>query len=90
MKSLTLGLAYVPTCALSAAPRIDRLEPMNWWVGMKNPAVQRLVYGDQIADLHPRIDYPGVEMRQVIRVANPRFGIAGRAGVPTVAPYARN
>jgi hypothetical protein len=25
-----------------------RAEPTNWWVGMKNPNVQVLIYGDSI------------------------------------------
>ncbi|HLK96546.1 MAG TPA: cyclomaltodextrinase N-terminal domain-containing protein, partial [Hymenobacter sp.] len=25
--------------------QIQRINPTNWWVGMKNPAVQLLVYG---------------------------------------------
>ena len=53
--------------------KINRIEPPNWWVGMKNPALQLLVHGDKISDLHPGIAYPGVRIEQVILVENPNY-----------------
>ena len=30
---------------------VDRIEPTNWFVGLKNPQVQLMVYGKNIADV---------------------------------------
>ncbi|VTQ06463.1 cyclomaltodextrinase N-terminal domain-containing protein [Sphingobacterium daejeonense] len=31
----------------SSYAQVDRIEPLNWWVGMNNPNVQLLVYGNK-------------------------------------------
>ena len=53
--------------------KITRMEPPNWWVGMKNTEVQLLVYGNKVSDFHPFIDYPNVRIEQVIKVQNPNY-----------------
>ena len=35
---------------------IERVEPPNWWVGMKTRDLQLLVYGDSISYLQPKIE----------------------------------
>ena len=52
MKKLLLMIAAVLTGMLTvqAAVKIDRIEPTNWYVGMKNPSVQLMVYGEGIRD----------------------------------------
>ena len=35
---------------------IERVEPPNWWVGMKTNDLQILVYGKTISDLQPIIN----------------------------------
>ena len=39
---------------------IDRIEPTDWYVGLKNPSVQLMVYGSGIRDVaEVTTDYPG-------------------------------
>lgn len=52
---------------------IQHLEPANWWVGMKYNQVQLLVHGEAIAELEPRLNYKGVKIVDVTRVANPNY-----------------
>ena len=40
-----------------AAVKVDRIEPTNWYVGMKDPSVQLMVYGEGIRDAEVAIDY---------------------------------
>ncbi len=55
-------------------PDIQRINPTNWWVGMKNPNVQILFYGKDIAankiTLQP---YSGVKIKKVNKVENPNY-----------------
>jgi glycosidase len=53
--------------------RIDHLEPPSWWTGMQHKQVQLMVHGTGIADLDPRIEYPGVRIDSVTRVANRNY-----------------
>ena len=52
---------------------IQRVNPTNWWVGMKNPAVQLLIYGPKAGTLTYTIDYPGVKLVKTNKVENPNY-----------------
>jgi glycosidase len=54
-------------------PALERVEPMNWWVGMKNPKLQLIVHGNHIADRVVKLSYPGVKLVQVHKVENPNY-----------------
>ncbi len=56
-----------------AAAQVQRIEPVHWWVGMQNPDVQLLVYGDQIGSREAVIDHPGVQLIETHRVENPNY-----------------
>jgi len=44
---------------------IKRLEPSSWWIGMKNPEIMLLVYGDSISSADVSINIPGVKIKEV-------------------------
>jgi neopullulanase len=64
-------LVSVPLFARSY--QIERLEPMNWWVGMQHPQLQIMLYGKDIAALTPQVLYPGAQLSAVQRTANPNY-----------------
>ena len=75
MKKLLLIIAAVLTGMLTvqAAVKIDRIEPTNWYVGMKNPSVQLMVYGEGIRDAEVTIDYAGVTIDSLVRLDSPNY-----------------
>lgn len=82
---LTLLLLVIPALA-SAACEIRHLEPMHWWVGMKDPQLQLMIHGPQIADLAPSADYPGVAVTGIERTDNPNYLFVTLRIGPTAAP----
>ena len=46
--------------------RINKIDPPMWWCGMKNPKLQLMVYGNNIAMYTPGIDYEGVTIDRVV------------------------
>ena len=60
---------------MSAAKiKIDRIEPTDWFVGMKNPTVQLMVYGQGIRDVKDvTTDYPGVRIDSLVRLDSPNY-----------------
>ena len=53
---------------------IDRIEPTDWFVGMKNPSVQLMVYGKGIRDAEAvTTDYPGVTIDSLVRLDSPNY-----------------
>ncbi|WP_454881269.1 glycoside hydrolase family 13 protein [Sphingobacterium detergens] len=72
---LTTGI--VALTALGWSPlkgqSIQRVEPMNWWVGMENPTLQLVVYGPQIGKSEVQVDNKGIELLRVNRTENPNY-----------------
>lgn len=52
---------------------VKRVEPSNWWVGMKNPNLQLLVYGENISLTEVRLNIPGVRLQSVTKVESPNY-----------------
>lgn len=72
--SLLIGTAFLACGAARAqAPAIDHVEPPFWWAGMHDQRLQLMIHGPAIADLEPALDYPGVRIAQVTRVANRNY-----------------
>lgn len=59
--------------ASSQGVNVDRIEPLNWWVGMKDPRLQILLHGEKIAEAKVAIDYPGLKVEKVGKVENPNY-----------------
>ena len=59
--------------AMNAAQKIDRIEPTNWFVGMKNPQVQLMVYGKDIRSAEVTTSYPGARVDSLVRLDSPNY-----------------
>lgn len=71
---LPILLLVLGTTGLTAQTiQIQRVEPLNWWVGMRNPELQILVHGPDIALSQVSVNYPGVILDQTIRTNNPNY-----------------
>ena len=54
--------------------KIDKIDPTDWYVGMKNPQLQLMVYGKGIAAVKEvTTDYPGVRIDSVVRLDSPNY-----------------
>ena len=75
---LLTAILFANILTMSAAKQtkqtIDRIEPTNWFVGMKNPQVQLMVYGKNIASVKEvTTDYPGVRVDSVVSLDSPNY-----------------
>lgn len=67
-----IAILFICFYQISTA-QVDRIEPLNWWVGMKNPNVQVLLYGNNISKKSVSINYPGVVIIKQNQVENPNY-----------------
>ena len=58
---------------MGAQVKIDRIEPTDWYVGMKDPSLQLMVYGKDIRSADVKIDYPGVKIDSLVRLDSPNY-----------------
>lgn len=58
---------------IRAAVKIDRIDPANWFVGMKNTSLQLMVYGENIRQADITTDYDGVKIDSIVRLDSPNY-----------------
>ncbi|OHB82408.1 MAG: alpha-amlyase [Planctomycetes bacterium RBG_19FT_COMBO_48_8] len=52
---------------------IERAEPPFWWKGMRNPQLQIMIYGENVAELKPEIEYDGIAVTRTVLAENRNY-----------------
>jgi len=68
-----LVLFMLPALLPARGQVIERIDPPSWFTGMNDDAVQLMVYGKEIGSYDVKTDYPGVEVKTMIRTENPNY-----------------
>lgn len=58
---------------IRAAVKVDRIDPANWFVGMKNTSLQLMVYGENIRQADVTTYYDGVKIDSIVRLDSPNY-----------------
>lgn len=70
---MTLGLGLMMATA-SAATTISRIDPTDWYVGMKDPCLQLMVYGKDVKNVKQvTTDYAGVKVDSIVHLDSPNY-----------------
>jgi len=71
---LALGTLTTTMNGAKNVVTIDRIDPAYWFVGMKNPQLQLMVYGKDIAAVRSvTTDYPGVRIDSLVKLDSPNY-----------------
>jgi glycosidase len=70
---LTISAAWLFLLLNAQGKEPQRVEPMFWWVGMKSPELQIMIFEKSISQTDVSLTYPGVELISVSKVKNPDF-----------------
>lgn len=71
--NMLLFLIFLNAASAFAKIAISRVEPANWWTGMKKSEFQILIYGPGIGNAKVSINYPGVTLKSAAKVENPNY-----------------
>lgn len=71
MKKISLLLFCLAFSFLNA--QVNRIEPPNWWTGLKNENLQLLVHHPNIGKTTPKISYEGVTIEKVHQAKSPNY-----------------
>ena len=96
MKRILLLIALVAQVMTMSSAKskvvIDRIDPCDWYVGMKNPQLQLMVYGKNIAAVqNVTTEYPGAVIDSVVKLDSPNYLLVymnlrnAKAGTMTLA-----
>jgi neopullulanase len=89
MKKLTLLCLFwliTQTSFFAQGIKIQRIDPSNWWIGMKNQNLQLLVYGDNFKDVEVSIKYNGVLMESARMLENSKYMVIDLKVAPNTTP----
>ncbi len=67
---LLLFYIFSPLLLTAQNSSVSRVEPPNWWTGMKNTSLQLMLYGENIGDLDVRVDNKNITVDKINRVNN--------------------
>jgi len=57
----------------AAKVKVTRIDPTDWYVGLKNPTLQLMVYGPNVRDAEVSLDYPNVQIDSIARLDSPNY-----------------
>ncbi|HNY02988.1 MAG TPA: glycoside hydrolase family 13 protein [Bacteroidales bacterium] len=86
IKVLFLFLFHIPWLLYSQEISLDRVEPPSWWTGFKHPELQLMVHGKNIGTTTVALNYPGLTVRKVHKVANPNYLFVDLTLAPSMRP----
>ena len=66
-------IVLVNFICVNSFAQINHVEPLNWFVGMKNPNLQLLINGNNIGETTPQINYPGVTIKKVSKADSKNY-----------------
>lgn len=70
----------------STSFNIKRIDPPDWWVGMKDTSLQLCVYGKNISACKVSVNYAGVRIKDVIEPENPDYLFIDLSISPSTQP----
>lgn len=72
--TLFIGIVMTSEVATAASKnRIERMEPTDWYVGMKDASLQIMVYGSGIGTADVTTTYEGVRVDSLVRLHSPNY-----------------
>jgi len=66
--------------------KVEGIYPTNWWIGMKNPRLQLMIKGANVAENNFSISHPGVKLLKVHKVENRNYVFLDIQILPTAKP----
>lgn len=68
MISAVAAVSLFGSAIAAPTPKVNRIDPPHWWVGMADSHLQLQVQGPDIKNAVPEINYPGVTIDSVARL----------------------
>lgn len=73
MKSIVLTSLLLISMIAHATIKIDRIDPTDWYVGMKNASLQLMVFGKDVRDMDVSTGYPNARIDSIVRLDSPNY-----------------
>ncbi|NOX64718.1 MAG: hypothetical protein GXO85_02700 [Chlorobi bacterium] len=68
---ILLLLVFLYTIGFAQSFKVNKIEPPNWWEGMKTDQIQLMVYGENLGEV--KVKSSGLKITQVYKVENKSY-----------------
>ena len=83
---VVLTAAFCQTSTLAQSLSVEKVEPPNWWVGMKSNRVQLMLYGENLREIEAKFDSPQLKVSAIHTMANPAYAFVDIKIPPDLVP----
>ncbi len=73
MKRILAALLFFSIVSLAQSISINRIDPPNWWVGMKHNKIQLMVYGSNLNNVSASFDDAKIKVTKVHKIKNASY-----------------
>lgn len=70
MKKIFIAVFLFSVVNLAQSISVNRIDPPNWWVGMKLNKIQLMVYGENLNGVSARFDDPRIKISRIHKIKN--------------------
>jgi glycosidase len=81
-------IAVLTQISPAQPPTVTRIDPPNWWVGMKTSTIQLMIHGEHLSGISAKSTSGGVSVGKVYHIENPSYAFIDIAISPKVKPGA--
>ena len=79
-------LLAVPVFLSAQTIVINKIEPGNWWAGMKLNKIQLMVYGENLNGVSAKFNTSNIKVEKVHKIANPTYAFVDITISKNIAP----
>ncbi len=73
-------------CSFAQRPQVTKVEPPNWWAGMKTNTIQLMVYGENLKNISATSASPQLKIIRTYEIENPSYAFIEIEISPSVKP----
>ncbi|MBM2841173.1 MAG: Alpha-amylase [Bacteroidetes bacterium] len=70
---ILIAVFIVNQLSFAQQPAVRRVDPPNWWVGMKTNVVQLMIYGNHLSEISAKSKSTDLSVKKVHRIGNPGY-----------------
>lgn len=73
MKKFFIAIIFIVTISFAQNLSVEKVEPSNWWVGMKLNKIQLMIYGSNLKNFSASFDDRKIKVLKTHQLENPNY-----------------
>jgi len=73
MKKFFIAIIFIVTVSFAQNLSVEKVEPSNWWIGMKLNKIQLMIYGSNLKNFSASFDERKIKVLKTHQLENPNY-----------------